>query len=122
MSRFGIWESVVPLTMKSPTEGTPDLSTMAPLFDDDDEKLSTSGGLEDDLDESLGDSAHFSHKRLKRKSPFHDNSKADSEDDDLIHQLETSKRMKDKHKGKREDFGKGKGDSATSGRLVTARM
>jgi chromosome transmission fidelity protein 4 len=124
MGRFGIWESVVPLTMKSPTEGTPDLhSTMAPLFDDDDdEKPSTSGGLEDDLDESLGDSAHFSHKRLKRKSAFDDNSNADSEDDDLIHQLETSKRMKDKHKGKTEDFGKGKGDSATSGRLVTARM
>jgi chromosome transmission fidelity protein 4 len=126
VGRFGIWESVVPLTMKSPTEGTPELnSTMAPLFDDDeddDEKASTSGGLEDDLDKSLGDSAPFSHKRLKRKSAFYVNSNVDSEDDDLIHLLETSKRMKDKHKGKKEDFGKAKCDSATSGGLVTARM
>lgn len=124
MGRFGIWESVVPPTMKSPTEGTPDLnSTMPPLFDDDEEeKQSTSGGLEDDFDESLGDSALFSHKRLKRKSAFNDHSNVDSEDEDLMHQLESSKRMKDKHKDRKKDLGKVKGDSATSGRLVTATM
>ncbi|KAK3154137.1 hypothetical protein QOZ80_2BG0186610 [Eleusine coracana subsp. coracana] len=124
MGRFGIWDSVIPPTMKSPTEGTPDLnSTMAPLFDDDEEeKPSTSGGLEDDLDESLGDSAPFSHKRLKRKSAFDDHSNVDSEDEDLMHQLESSKRMKDKHRDTKKDFVKAKGDSATSGRLVTATM
>lgn len=125
MGRFGIWESAVPLTMKSPTEGTPELnSTIAPLFDDEDdeEKPSTSGGLEDDLDESLGDSAPYSHKRLKRKSAFDDHSNVDSEDEDLLHQLESLKRMKDKHKDKKEDVGKAKSDSAISGRLGTARM
>ncbi|RCV33222.1 hypothetical protein SETIT_7G065800v2 [Setaria italica] len=124
MGRVGIWESVIPSTMKSPTEGIPDLnSTKVPLFDDDDnedddEKPCTSGGLEDDIDESLCDSTPFSHKRLKRKSTFD----GDSEDEDLIHQLESSKRLKDKHKDKKEDAGKARGDSATSGRLVTARM
>ncbi|CAO2044836.1 unnamed protein product [Urochloa humidicola] len=121
--RFGIWESVIPSTMKSPTEGIPDLnSTKAPLFDDDDDddygKPRTSCGLEDDIDESLCDSTPFSHKRLKRKSTFD----GDSEDEDLIHQLELSKRMKDKHKDKKGDAGKARGDSASSGRLVTAKM
>ncbi|CAL5073973.1 unnamed protein product [Urochloa decumbens] len=123
MGRFGIWESVIPSTMKSPTEGIPDLnSTKVPLFDDDDGdddgKPCTSCGLEDDIDESLCDSTPFSHKRLKRKSTFD----GDSEDEDLIHQFESSKRMKDKHKDKKEDAGKARGDSATSGRLVTAKM
>ncbi|CAN6203962.1 unnamed protein product [Urochloa humidicola] len=123
MGRFGIWESVIPSTMKSPTEGIPDLnSTKVPLFDDDDGdddgKPCTSCGLEDDIDESLCDSTPFSDKRLKRKSTFD----GDSEDEDLIHQLESSKRMKDKHKDKKEDAGKARGDSATSGRLVTAKM
>ncbi|PAN11499.1 hypothetical protein PAHAL_2G176200 [Panicum hallii] len=124
MGRFGIWESIIPSTMKSPTEGIPDLkSTKVPLFDDGDdgddyEKPCTSGGLEDDIDESLCDSTLFSHKRLKRKSTFN----GDSEDEDLIHQLESSKRMKHKHKGIKEDSGKARGDSATSERLVTARL
>ena len=125
MGRFGIWESVIPSTMKSPTEGIPDFkSTKVSLFDDDDdiddddEKPCTSGGLEDDIDESLCDSTLFSHKRLKRKSAFN----GDSEDEDLIHQLESSKRMKDKHKDTKEDAGKARGDSATSGRLVNERM
>ena len=124
MGRFGIWESVIPSTIKSPTEGIPDLkSTKIPLFDDgddidDDEMPCTSGGLDDDIDESLCDSTPFSHKRLKRKSAFN----GDSEDEDLIHQLESSKRKKDKHKDTKQDAGKATGDSATSGRLVNERM
>ncbi|OEL35871.1 WD repeat and HMG-box DNA-binding protein 1 [Dichanthelium oligosanthes] len=125
MGRFGIWESVIPSTMKSPTECLPDLnSTKVPLFDDDndceddDEKPCTSDGLEDDIDESLCDSAPFSHKRLKRKSTFD----GDSEDEDLIRQLGSSKRMKDKHTDRKDGAGKARGDSATSGRLVTSRM
>lgn len=123
MGRVGIWESVIPSTMKSPNEGIPDLnSTKAPLFDDDDddedeEKPSTSGGLEDDMDETLSDSTPFSHKRPRRKSTFD----RDSDNEDLIHQMESTKRMKDKH-NKKEDAGKARGDSATSARLVTARM
>lgn len=124
MGKFGIWEPVIPLTMKSPTEGIPDLnSAKVPLFDDDDdddnddEKSSTSGGLEDDIDEGLGYSALFSHKRLKRKSAFDE----DSDDDDLIHQMK-SKRIKDKHKYRKEDDGKDNSDLATPGRMFTARM
>ncbi|XP_066377432.1 LOW QUALITY PROTEIN: protein ENHANCER OF LHP1 1 [Miscanthus floridulus] len=123
MGRVGIWESVIPSTMKSPNEGIPDLnSTKAPLFDDDDddedeEKPSTSGGLEDDMDETLSDSTPFSHKRTRRKSTFD----RDSDNEDLTNQMESTKRMKDKH-NKKEDAGKARGDSATSARLVTARM
>uniref|UniRef100_J3MVR2 Uncharacterized protein n=2 Tax=Oryza brachyantha TaxID=4533 RepID=J3MVR2_ORYBR len=125
--RFGIWESVIPSTLKSPTEGAPDLnSTKIPLFDDedDDEKPSTSGGLEDDVDESLGESGPFNHKRSRRKSTFHGHSNGDSEDEDLILQMESRKRIKDithrDNKGVTTD--KTRGDSATSGKLVTARM
>ncbi|WVZ63894.1 hypothetical protein U9M48_013488 [Paspalum notatum var. saurae] len=123
MGKFGIWESVIPSNMKSPIEGIPDLiSTKVPLFDDDDdvndEKPSTSCGLEDDIDESLDYPTPVNHMRLKRKTAFN----GDSDDDDLIHQVELSKRIKDKHKGRKEDAGNENGDSATSGRMVTARM
>ncbi|KAM0848004.1 hypothetical protein ACQ4PT_054654 [Festuca glaucescens] len=124
MGKFGIWESVVPSTMKSPTEGAPDLNkTRAPLFDDDDEeeKPSTSAGWEDEADESLGDSAAFNHKRLRRKATF-DDLNGDSEDVDMIHETESRKRMKDRHKDNKEGAKKAIDDSATSGRLVTARM
>jgi chromosome transmission fidelity protein 4 len=124
MGKFGIWESVVPSTMKSPTEGAPDLNkTRAPLFDDDDEeeKPSTSAGWEDEADESLGDSAAFNHKRL-RKGRFDDNANGDSEDVDMVHETESRKRMKDRHKDNKEGAKKAIDDSATSGRLVTARM
>uniref|UniRef100_A0ACD5XXV6 Uncharacterized protein n=1 Tax=Avena sativa TaxID=4498 RepID=A0ACD5XXV6_AVESA len=123
MGKFGIWESVVPSTMKSPTEVAPDLNTTrAPLFDDDEEeKPSTSAGWEDQADESLGDSAAFNHKRLRRKATF-DDQNGDSEDVDLIHETESRKRMKDRHKDNKEGAKKAIDDSATSGRLVTARM
>ncbi|KAF0915226.1 hypothetical protein E2562_034593 [Oryza meyeriana var. granulata] len=123
--KFGIWESVIPSTLKSPTEGAPDLnSTKVPLFDDEDdeEKPSTSGGLEDDVDESLGESGPFNHKRLRRKSTYHVHSNGDSEDEDLILQMESRKRIKDIHRDSKGVAHKARGDSATSGRLVTARM
>ncbi|XP_052167833.1 protein ENHANCER OF LHP1 1 [Oryza glaberrima] len=124
--RFGIWESVIPSTLKSPTEGAPDLnSTKVPLFDDEDdeERPSTSGGLDDDDDdESLGELGPFNHKRLRRKSTYHDHSNGDSEDEDLILQMESRKRMKDTHRDNKEVADKAIGDSATSVRLVTARM
>lgn len=121
MGKFGIWESVIPSTMKSPIEGAPDLNTTkVPLFDDE-EKPSTSGGLEDDVDESLSESAPFNHKRL-RKSAFDGHSNGDSEDEDLVQQMESRKRIKDKHKDNKEGAGKARGDSATSGKLVTERM
>ncbi|KAI4963527.1 hypothetical protein ZWY2020_011423 [Hordeum vulgare] len=70
MGKFGIWESVVLLTMKSPIEGAPELNPpRVPLFDDEDEeeKPSTSAGFDDEVDESLGDSAPFNHKRNFRR-------------------------------------------------------
>lgn len=118
MGRVGIWESVVPSTMKSPNEGIPDLnSNMVPLFDDNDDEPDTSVGLEDDVDDTFSDSITFSHKRPRRKSTFD----GDSENEDLIHQLEYTKRMKDKQ-NKNEDAGKARGDSATPVTLVTSTM
>lgn len=118
MGRVGIWESVVPSTMKSPNEGIPDLnSNMVPLFDDNDDEPDTSVGLEDDVDDTFSDSITFNHKRPRRKSTFD----GDSENEDLIHQLEYTKRMKDKQ-NKNEDAGKARGDSATSVTLVTSTM
>lgn len=123
--KFAIWESVVPSTLKSPTEGAPDLNiTRVPFFDDDDEeeKASTSAGFDDDVDESLGELGPSSHKRLRRKSAFGDHSNGDNEDEDLIHHMESYKRTKHKHKDTKEDVGKAIDDTATSGRFVTARM
>ncbi|KAI4963768.1 hypothetical protein ZWY2020_010531 [Hordeum vulgare] len=125
MGKFGIWESVVPSTMKSPIEGAPELNPpRVPLFDDEDEeeKPSTSAGFDDEVDESLGDSAPFNHKRLRRKATFDDHMNRDSEDEDMIHEMQPVKRTKGRHKDDKEGAKKAMDDSATSGRLVTARM
>ncbi|XP_048529636.1 protein ENHANCER OF LHP1 1 [Triticum urartu] len=125
MGKFGVWESVVPSTMKSPTEGAPELNLpRVPLFDDEDEeeKPSTSAGFDDEIDESLGDSAPFNHKRSRRKATFDDHMNGDSEEEDMIHEMQSGKRTKGRHKDNKEGARKAMDDSATSGRLVTARM
>nr|CAD1839418.1 unnamed protein product [Ananas comosus var. bracteatus] len=96
MGKFGIWESVVPPSMKSPIDGAPSLqgrhTNGSLLFDDEDEKPSTSGSLDDVIDER---------------------------EDDLLHQIESRKRNSTKCK---ESAGKGKEECVISGKLRSTRM
>ncbi|XP_020102596.1 WD repeat and HMG-box DNA-binding protein 1 [Ananas comosus] len=126
MGKFGIWEPVVPPSMKSPIDGAPSLqgrhTNGSLLFDDEDEKPSTSGSLDDVIDESHGESAPTSHKRLRKRSAVYatDHSNGDSEgEDDLLHQIESRKRNSTKCK---ESAGKGKEECVISGKLRSTRM
>ncbi|XP_065879625.1 protein ENHANCER OF LHP1 1 [Euphorbia lathyris] len=74
MGKYGIWDSVVPSSMKSPTEDIPSLqsnnSNGLLLFEEDDEEPSASGSLSDLGEDSLGDTLPSSRKRLRKRSEF----------------------------------------------------
>ncbi|GFZ16771.1 transducin family protein [Actinidia rufa] len=73
MGKYGIWESVVPSSMKSPTEGIPSSQSKNNngllLFDEEDEEqergLNISGSLSDFHEDSFGKSEPTSRKRLR---------------------------------------------------------
>ncbi|XP_072962033.1 protein ENHANCER OF LHP1 1 [Typha angustifolia] len=123
MGKFGIWEPVVPSCMKSPTEGAPSAQARHAkgllLFDDVDEDPSTSGSLDEAIDESHGESAPISHKRLKKQSAFNDHSNEYTDgEEELAHQIESRKRSTSKHK---ETTGRGKEECAISRKLTKAK-
>ncbi|CAK7323182.1 unnamed protein product [Dovyalis caffra] len=72
--KYGLWESVVPSSLKSPTEDIPSLknSNGLLLFDEEDPEPSTSGSLSDLGEDSLGESEPPSRKRLRKQSEFED--------------------------------------------------
>lgn len=93
--KFGTWESPVPSSMISPTDGAPILKEKMLVFDnDDEEKLPTSGSLDELGEESLSESAPVSRKRLRKNSAVADSS--DDEDingeEGLLHQIESHKK------------------------------
>ncbi|WOK95221.1 WD repeat and HMG-box DNA-binding protein 1 [Canna indica] len=101
MGKFGVWESVVPSCMKSPTDGaaqTRDKGGLL-LFDEDDENPSTSGSLDDTVEESHGESVLISRKRLRKQSISDEISDRDSDGEEgLLRQIELRKRHTSKHK------------------------
>lgn len=82
MCKYGIWESIIPLSMKSPTEDIPSLqlknSNGLLLFDEDEQEPSASFSLSDLAEDSHGESEPPSKKRLRKHSFSGDNS-----DDDI---------------------------------------
>ncbi|GAV56511.1 WD40 domain-containing protein/DUF3639 domain-containing protein, partial [Cephalotus follicularis] len=107
MGKYGMWESVVPSSMKSPTEGIPNSqknSNGLLLFDDGDkeeeEEPSTTGSLSDLGEDSLGESEPPSRKRIRKQS----NNDKDLENNDnndfgLLTKIEPPKKAKNAHKG-----------------------
>ncbi|KAF3437994.1 hypothetical protein FNV43_RR20750 [Rhamnella rubrinervis] len=71
MGKYGMWESVVPSSMKSPTEDVPNLQSRNGflLFTEEDQELSTeSGSLSDIGEDRLVESEPPSRKRLRKQS------------------------------------------------------
>lgn len=72
MGKYGIWESAVPSSMKSPTEGIPGLQSKNSngllLFDEEEEEPNISGSLSDLGEDSHGESEPTSRKRLRKRS------------------------------------------------------
>ncbi|KAE8716446.1 Transducin family protein / WD-40 repeat family protein isoform 2 [Hibiscus syriacus] len=65
MGKYGVWESVVPSSMKSPTEDIPNSQSRNNgllFYDEEDQEVSMSGSLSD-----LGESEFPSRKRLRKQ-------------------------------------------------------
>ncbi|XAR51253.1 hypothetical protein NMG60_11005824 [Bertholletia excelsa] len=113
--KYGIWESAVPSSMKSPTEDIPSLQSRNSngllLFDEEEEeekgeKDNISGSLSDLGEDSLGESEPPSRKRLRKQSKYDDEFDEDISDD-LDLPLKVESRKKASH-GQKERVEKGK--------------
>lgn len=117
MGKYGLWESVVPSSMKSPTEDIPSLKNIngVLLFDEDPEP-SISGGLSEFGEDSLGESEPCSRKRLRKQSEFED---PDEDIDDELSLLPKTEPRKKVHRASKDNLDKGNGlrSTVTSARL-----
>ncbi|KAK7281795.1 hypothetical protein RIF29_10075 [Crotalaria pallida] len=105
MGKYGIWESVIPSSMKSPTEDIPmqgKNSNGFLLFDEDDPENSASGGSLSDAGEySNGESEPpASRKRLRKQSLSEDNLEEDDAADEfaLYPKVQSHKKRNHSHK------------------------
>ncbi|KAL8130298.1 hypothetical protein V2J09_019453 [Rumex salicifolius] len=89
MGKFGVWESVIPSSMKSPTDNLPSTDSKNQnqllLFDDDEEEQeqSISGSLSEPIEDIHFDSEPPSRKRLRKKS-FHDEGLDEDRSDSMV--------------------------------------
>lgn len=76
MGKFGVWDSAVPVTMKSPTEDIPGLYSKSSngylLFDEEEKESFASGNLSDLNEDSNGESEPPSRKRLRKCSKYNE--------------------------------------------------
>ncbi|KAL3529378.1 hypothetical protein ACH5RR_008700 [Cinchona calisaya] len=90
--KYGVWESTVPSSMKSPIEDIPSVrSNGLLLFDEEEEEeASASGSLNDLGDDSLGESEPPSKKRLRKNSSLDDSWEEDISDElDMLPKVES---------------------------------
>ncbi|XP_031287582.1 WD repeat and HMG-box DNA-binding protein 1 [Pistacia vera] len=108
--KYGVWDSVVPSSMKSPTEGIPSSrsknSNGLLLFDEEEEEqeLSVSGSLSDLGEDSHGESQQPSRKRLRKQSVVDEDLDEDVNNDFLFPKKESRKKA---HTTRKEYFDKG---------------
>ncbi|ONI08991.1 hypothetical protein PRUPE_5G211000 [Prunus persica] len=120
--KYGVWESVTPSSMKSPTEDVPNQklnnSNGLLLFDEEEgEELSTSGSLSDLGEDSHGESEPPSRKRLHKHSAYDNDLEEDGFDDlSLLPKVESHKKARRKH-GESADNGK----EGVSSKLTSVR-
>lgn len=109
MGKYGVWESVVPSSMKSPTEDIPNYQSRNSngllFFDEDDQELSMSGSLSDLGEDSNGESEPPSRKRLRKQSVIDDDQHEDVYDE-LSFPTKTESRKK-MHRSNKENLDKG---------------
>ncbi|KAL5749016.1 hypothetical protein ACOSQ2_026313 [Xanthoceras sorbifolium] len=103
MGRYGVWESVVPSSMKSPTEDIPNSrsknSNGLLLFDEEEQEPSTSGSLSDLGEDSHGESEPPTRKRLRKQSVVDEDLNEDISDDlNLLPKAESRKKVYSNHK------------------------
>lgn len=102
MGKYGVWESAVPSTMKSPTENIPDLysknSNGLLLFDEEEEPCA-SGNLSDLNEDDHGEFEPLSRKRFRKHSNHDDDWEEDFDDElETVPKAETRKKAFYGHK------------------------
>lgn len=117
--KYGVWDSAVPPSMKSPTEDIPQSKTSTGflLFDEDeqDQEPSLSGSLSDLGEDSHGESELPTRKRLRKQSKFDDGlEQDDGEEFDFPPKIEARKKASHGHKGAVSSLKDGLRSSATS--------
>ncbi|KAL2935394.1 WD repeat and HMG-box DNA-binding protein 1 [Bienertia sinuspersici] len=92
MGKYGVWESVIPSSMKSPTEDVlqSKQSNGLLLFDEEEQEQSISASLSDLGEDSFGESVPPTKKRLRKSSLFEES----FEDDIFNEELNSSPRSK----------------------------
>lgn len=102
MGKYGIWESVIPSSMKSPTEDVPMQSKNSNgilLFDEEDPDLCASGSLSDLGEDSNGESEPPSRKRLRKQPLSEENFDEDGSDEVALYpKVESHKKPNLMHK------------------------
>ncbi|KAL2479109.1 transducin family protein/WD-40 repeat family protein [Forsythia ovata] len=96
MGKYGLWETAVPSSMKSPTEDIPSLRSSGFILFDKEEEPGASGSLSDLNEDSHGESEPPSRKRLRKQSIYDD----EWEEDELesTRKVESRKRPSNGHK------------------------
>ncbi|KAA8541101.1 hypothetical protein F0562_025064 [Nyssa sinensis] len=110
MGKYGVWESAVPSSMKSPTEDIPSLQSKNSngllLFDEEEQEPSTSGSLSDLGEDSHGESEPPCRKRLRKQSVYDDFDEDINDELSLLPKVESRKKAS---RGKKESLGNGEG-------------
>ncbi|KAM0982842.1 hypothetical protein ACFX2J_015585 [Malus domestica] len=122
MGKYGVWDSVTPSSMKSPTEDVPNLQSKNSngllLFDEEEgQELSTSGSLSDVGEDSLGESKPPSRKRPHKHSAYEDDLEEDGFDGFRLIpnvELESRKKARRKHSESVDNENEGVSSKVTS--------
>ncbi|XP_023762447.1 protein ENHANCER OF LHP1 1 [Lactuca sativa] len=97
MGKYGVWDSVVPSSMTSPTEGGPTLDSKKSdgllFFDEEEKEISTSGSMSDhgEEEDSFMNSEQPTRKRL-RNFKYDEDSDDDVNDMSLLPKVESNKK------------------------------
>ncbi|CAI0412559.1 unnamed protein product [Linum tenue] len=108
--KYGLWESVVPSSMKSPTEDIPQSSKKTNglmLFEEEGQEPCSSGSLGDLGEDSIGESGPPSRKRIRKRSEFDEDRSTENTIDDygLLPQRMAPKRAREQlDKGANEEL------------------
>ncbi|XP_051117098.1 protein ENHANCER OF LHP1 1 isoform X2 [Andrographis paniculata] len=102
MGKYGVWDSAVPLTMKSPTEDIPGLqsknSNGVLLFDEEGEP-SASGNFSDLNEDSYGEFESSGRKRLRKRAKYDEEWEEDIGDElENVPKVEHRKKASNGHK------------------------
>lgn len=106
--KYGVWESPVPSSMKSPTEDIPIVRSKGLLLfdEEEEEEPSASGSLSALGEDSLGESEFSSRKRLRKNSTLDDSLGDDTNNEfDLQPMIEPHKKVS---KSKKDNIHQGK--------------